>query len=102
MSEPVAWRSYGRMKNDLTGWRFATCSSTYHDDPKQEALYTHPPMKTREEVARFIEQQFHWSHNCSLSKTAHHYGRQEARELMDFIYGEEPQSEAQKIKTVYE
>jgi len=59
-------------------------------------------MKTREEVARFVEKQFLWSYNCSRSKTAHHYGRQEARELLDFIYGEEPQNEEQKIKTVYE
>jgi hypothetical protein len=59
-------------------------------------------MKTREEIARFVEKQFLWSHNCSLSKTAIHYGRQEVRELMDFIYGEEPQNEEQKIKTVYE
>ena len=55
-------------------------------------------MKTREEVARFIEQQFHWSYECRRRKTANHYGRQEARELMDFIYGEEPQNEKQKIK----
>ena len=66
-------------------------------------LSAHPPVtKTREEIARFVEKQFLWSHNCRLSKTAHHYGMQEVRELMDFIYGEEPQSEEQKIKTVYE
>ena len=40
--EPVAYRSYGAMKNGLTGWRFATDKSTYHDDPNQEPLYTTP------------------------------------------------------------
>lgn len=59
-------------------------------------------MKTREEVARFIEQQFHYKYQCTLPKYAIGYGRQEIRELMDFIYGEEPQSEEQQIKTIYE
>jgi len=59
-------------------------------------------MKTREEVARFVEKQFIWSYACSRKKTAVGYGRQEARELMDFIYGEEPQSEEQKIKKLYD
>jgi len=59
-------------------------------------------MKTREEVARFVEKQFLGKYNCTRRKNAHHYGRQEVRELMDFIWGEEPQNEEQKIKTVYE
>ncbi len=75
MSEPVAWRSYGRMKNDLTGWRFATCSSTYHDDPKQEALYTHPPIKrtlTDEVIADL------WHQNGGFH---HHFARAVERYL---------------------
>ena len=58
-------------------------------------------MKTREEVARFVEKQMGGRYICSRNKNyAHHYGLQELRELMDFIYGEEPQNEEQKIKTV--
>lgn len=44
-------------------------------------------MKTREESVRFIEKQLHWTHECSREKgKQHHYGLQELRELMDFIY----------------
>ena len=54
-------------------------------------------MKSREEVARFIEKQMHHSHRCPLPKpNTHHYGLQELRELMDFIYDAEP-TEAEKI-----
>jgi hypothetical protein len=60
-------------------------------------------MKTREEVARFVEKQMGSNYICSRNKNyADHYGLQELRELMDFIYGEEPQNEEQKIKAVYE
>jgi hypothetical protein len=59
-------------------------------------------MKTREEVARFVEQQFHHKHQCTLPKYAIGYGRQEIRELMDFIYGEKPQNEEQNIRGIYE
>lgn len=45
--EPVAWRSFGRMKNGLLGFRFATDRSTYHDDPDQEPLYTSPPAQRK-------------------------------------------------------
>ena len=49
-------------------------------------------MKPREEVARFIEKQMHDAYyKCSRSKpNTHHYGLQELRELMDFIYGGTP------------
>jgi hypothetical protein len=65
-------------------------------------LSANPPVtKTREEVARFVEKQMGSNYICSRNKNyAHHYGLQELRELMDFIYGEEPQNEEQKIKTV--
>lgn len=57
-------------------------------------------MKPREEVARFIEKQFHDpAYQCSREKNyAHHYGLQELRELMDFIYGGEP-TEAERIRS---
>ena len=57
-------------------------------------------MKQREEVARFIEKQMRDpSYRCALPKpNTHHYGLQELRELMDFIYGGEPK-EAERIRT---
>ena len=57
-------------------------------------------MKTREEMARFVEHQFDMfgKYECQLPKGGcHHYGKQEVRELMDFIYGGEPQTDEQKI-----
>ena len=58
-------------------------------------------MKTREEVARFVERQFEYSYECALPKpNTHHYGRQEARELLDFIYGGEPRYKSQRINGV--
>ena len=46
-------------------------------------------MKTREEVARFIEHQFnaYSPYVCKLQKMSHyHYGKQDLRDLLDFIY----------------
>lgn len=57
-------------------------------------------MKTREEVARFVERQFglFGPYSCKFEKGYQwHYGKQEARELMDFIYGGEPASDDQKV-----
>lgn len=57
-------------------------------------------MKTREEAARFVEAQFDWTsdYECKLEKGGcHHYGKQEVRELMDFIYGGEPASDEQNV-----
>jgi len=57
-------------------------------------------MKTREEVARYVERQFddYGDYECQLEKGGHHhYGRQEVRELMDFIFGGEPQTPSQKV-----
>ena len=54
-------------------------------------------MKTREEAARFIEKQLALTHNCTREKGSKgHYGMQELRELMDFIYEGLP-TEAQKL-----
>jgi hypothetical protein len=54
-------------------------------------------MKPREDVARYIEKQMQGSYTCSRPKPhTYHYGLQELRELMDFIYGAEP-TEAEKI-----
>ena len=57
-------------------------------------------MKTREETARFIERQMHWSHKCKFEKGSRaHYGWQELKELMDFIYGGEP-NDAEALKPI--
>jgi hypothetical protein len=52
-------------------------------------------IKSREEAARFIENQldFDSDYKCKREKNwCHHYGWQELRELMDFIYEGEPKS----------
>jgi hypothetical protein len=56
--------------------------------------------ESREEVARFIEYQFDGSRNyhCRRHKGHTHYGLQELRELMDFIYGGEPKTQAENIR----
>lgn len=49
-------------------------------------------MKTREESARFIEAQLKYDWVPKLEKGIQfHYGKQELRELMDFIYGGPPE-----------
>lgn len=62
-----------------------------------EKVWAASTAKTREEVARFIEQQFSEG-GCSREKDgSRHYGYQEAHELMDFIYGEPPQTPEQNV-----
>ena len=58
-------------------------------------------MKTREEVARFVENQFDnfGTYNCPRDKGhAYHYGRQDVKVLLDFIYEGPPITEDEKIK----
>ena len=61
-------------------------------------------MKTREEVARFVEHQFNSDCACKLNKgsepafSSWHYGRQDVRELLDFIFEGEPTTDQEKIK----
>jgi hypothetical protein len=44
-------------------------------------------VKSRVEAARFIEKQMHWSYKNVREKSERvHYGWQDLRELMDFIY----------------
>lgn len=58
-------------------------------------------MKSREDVVAFIEEQFKWDHECSLEKGHQtHYGRQELRELLDFLYGGPPENEEQRLHKV--
>lgn len=57
-------------------------------------------MKTREEVARFIEQQMKSPCSDEIDRKKHgkhHYGWQELRQLMDFIYGGDPATEAERM-----
>jgi hypothetical protein len=53
-------------------------------------------MRTREAVARFMECQLEG--RCKREKgRQHHYGMQELRELLDFIYEAEPATEAEMV-----
>jgi len=63
-------------------------------------------MKTRVEVAKFINYQLEEDFNkdsseqyeCKKEKGRQwHYGIQELRELLDFIYEKEPETEEEKI-----
>jgi hypothetical protein len=55
-------------------------------------------MKSREEVAAFVNIQLARSYICTREKgTSAHYGVQELRELMDFVYEGEPKSEDEMI-----
>lgn len=57
-------------------------------------------MKTREEVARFVEYQFdpYSTYECKLNKGGcHHYGKQDVRELLDFIFEGMPTTEVEKV-----
>ena len=58
----------------------------------------HLGISPRSETVKFIADQLSGKHKCSLPKPyTHHYGVQELRELMDFIYRELPQSEDEKL-----
>ena len=55
--------------------------------------------KSREEAARFVEKQFKSNYKCTLTKgSVWHYGKQEVRELMDYIYESKPTNTFQLIK----
>jgi hypothetical protein len=55
-------------------------------------------MKSRAEVVRFIKKQLSPHYKVSFEKpNCWHYGKQELRELMDFIYGQEPQSKDEEM-----
>jgi len=58
-------------------------------------------MKTRAEIARYIERQLDWRHKPKLEKgSKHHYGLQELRELLDFAFDSPPQTEEEKIRNI--
>lgn len=59
-------------------------------------------MKTREEVAQFVNEQFKGygsTYHCPFEKDRNwHYGKQDVRALLDFIYGGPPESKEQEVK----
>jgi hypothetical protein len=58
-------------------------------------------MRSREEVARYVENQFdaYGGYICPLEKAdCWHYGKQEVRDLLDYIYGGPPQSREQEVQ----
>jgi hypothetical protein len=56
-------------------------------------------MKTREEAANFIHEQLNYRYKCPRNKGRNfHYGIQELRVLMDYIYEGAPQSKEEEIK----
>lgn len=56
-------------------------------------------MKTRRQTARFIEKPLHWEHAVTLNKEGKgHYGLQELRELLDFVYEGQPRDGHEKLK----
>lgn len=56
-------------------------------------------MKTREEIARFIERTMHWSYNSYFcpKKEAHHYGWCELKDVMDFIFDGPPKTKEEEL-----
>ena len=91
---------------DREGGTFETQNTIYKEAFKfyrdQLDLFTPPPeekpcLKTREEVAAFINDQFRDKYVCSREKGGWHYGKQDLRVLMDFLYDGEPLSDEQKI-----
>lgn len=111
IKEPVPEPEVGRFGwvVDVHGTKFLFRSSK---DARKEAfkfyrdqlyLFTPPPeekpcLKTREEVATFINDQFSHEYINRLPKgSLRHYGKQDLRVLMDFLYDGEPLSDAQKI-----
>jgi hypothetical protein len=61
----------------------------------------HGSAKPREQVARFVEMQFEaygGGYRCPLEKGRQwHYGKQDVRALLDFIYDGPPQSPEQEV-----
>lgn len=56
-------------------------------------------MKTREEIARFVEKQFNIDYDCPYEKGSYsHYGRQDVRYLLDFIFEEPPKKPEEFIR----
>jgi hypothetical protein len=55
-------------------------------------------MKTRAEAVALINERLGQSAPPGSEKRAHHYGKVELRELMDFIYGGPPTQDDERIE----
>ena len=58
-------------------------------------------MKTRTEIVNFVEKQMNYLTEVSKEKNKNHvshYGRMELKELMDFIFGQQPMFVNEQIK----
>jgi len=56
-------------------------------------------VRTREEAVQLIHAQLHWKTGRKKVGQAHHYGRQELRALLDFLYGGPPSNVKQQINS---
>ena len=85
---------------DYGGSAAACAASVFHEILTGKIWGPIKLAESREEAARFIEYQFDESRNyhCRRPKGHVHYGLQELRELMDFIYGGEPKTEEENIR----
>jgi hypothetical protein len=55
-------------------------------------------MRNRKDVALFVQKQLHYTYDCQREKSGrHHYGLQELRELLDFIYESTPKTLEENI-----
>lgn len=56
-------------------------------------------MKTRAEAARFAESQFIFGGAQPRPEKGgfHHYGKQDVRQLLDYIYGRPPKNDAERL-----
>ena len=54
-------------------------------------------MKKREEVVAFIKYQLNTTDYEESKRNAFHYGRQELKSLLDFIYGGEPKKDSERL-----
>ena len=54
-------------------------------------------MKARIQAVEFIVKQLTYETEASSNKSQHHYGREELKELLDFIYEGKPETEEEKI-----
>lgn len=56
-------------------------------------------MRDRSDVVVFIDRQLSMAGECTREKKGrHHYGLQELRELLDWLYGEPPQKPSERLK----
>jgi len=54
-------------------------------------------MRARKESVEFIERQFDRTEDSKEKYGKWHYGLHELKELMDFVYEQEPQSDEEKL-----